>query len=70
LCAPEFGTIFATIFPSPSTTCQCGPSSDGRYMSFPSGVIDMRSHPPSYGFSHNTFSVTRSMQVSVLRVLM
>ena len=48
LCAPDFGSIFATMSPvSPSTTCQWSFSNDGTYSHLPSGAMAIRSQPPS-----------------------
>ena len=47
LCAPELVTTFEMTSPlAASTTCQCGPSSDGMYRILPSGEIARRSAPP------------------------
>ena len=54
---------------APSTTYQTAPSSDGRKIVAPSGVIDMRSQPASYARAHSTLSVRRSTQMSRLMVL-
>ena len=71
LWAPELVTIFSMTSPlCASTTFQCGPSSDGRKIFLPSGVIDIRSQPPSYVRSHSTCSVARSKHINWRIVLM
>src|SRR5258708_1677289 len=70
LCAPEFVTMRVVTSPlSAFTTYQSGPSNDGRYSAAPSGVIAIRSHPPSYSRFQSTASVRRSMQITRLVVL-
>src|SRR4051794_8007344 len=70
LWAPLLSSSLVIMAPlAPSTTFQCGPSSEGTYRCLPSGVMAMRSHPPGRAFSHTVFSVTRSRQYSLVRVV-
>jgi hypothetical protein len=68
---PDLGVIRAITSPSSArTTDHNGPSKEGRKMSWPSGVIAIRSQPDSYVRSQRSFSEIKSKHINCLIVLM